>query len=104
VTVASALVELVLGFVRTHRLDQWAKLCFAMLWSYATGFSFAAGSALMGHQTTPIAIGAGMVAGASAALFLFVRSSLTRGLMVAAPRDLIVEAETNAKLAVIDRK
>ncbi len=99
-----ALVQLFIGLIRTHHLDQWARLCFAMTWSYTTAFSFATGAALLAHQPVAAAVGAGLVAGAAAALFLFARSPLTRGLMVAVPRDLIVEAETDAKLATIDRK
>jgi hypothetical protein len=101
---AGALVELVLGLIRAHRLEQWGKLCFAMSWSYATAFNFAAGTALMSGRAGSTALGAGMIAGASAVLYLFARSPLTRGLMVAAPRDLIVGAERDAGLVIIDRK
>ena len=97
-------VGLLLGLIRTHKLNEWAKLCFAMTWSYCTAFSFAAGSALMAHQPASVAIGSGMVMGASVMCFLFARSPLTKNLMVSLPRELIVEAEGKQELVTIERK
>jgi hypothetical protein len=97
-------VSLVVGLIRTHKLNEWAKLCFAMTWSYLTAFSFATGSALMAHQPLLVAVGSGMVLGASAVCFLFARSPLTRNLMVSLPRDLIVKAEGTQELVTIERK
>jgi hypothetical protein len=100
----SGAVNLVVGLIRTHKLNEWAKLCFAMSWSYLTAFSFAAGSALMAHQPALVAIGSGMVMGASAMCFLFARSPLTRNLMVSLPRELIAEAEGKQQLVTVERK
>jgi hypothetical protein len=100
----SAAVNLAIGLIRTHKLNEWAKLCFAMTWSYLTSFSFATGAALVAHQPALVSIGSGMVAGASVACFLFARSPLTKGLMVSLPRELIVEAEGNQPLVTIERK
>jgi hypothetical protein len=97
-------VNLVIGLIRTHKLNEWAKLCFAMTWSYMTAFSFAAGSALVAHQPLLVAVGSGMVTGASVVCFLFARSPLTKNLMVSVPRDLIVEAESKDELLTIERK
>ena len=97
-------INLAIGLIRTHKLNEWAKLCFAMTWSYLTAFSFAAGSALVAHQPALVAIGSGMVAGASVACFLFARSPLTKGLMVSLPKELIVEAEGNQELVTMERK
>lgn len=97
-------VSLVIGFIRTHKLNEWAKLCFAMTWSYGTAFSFAAGSAMMAHQPAFVAIGTGMVMGASVVCFLFARSPLTKNLMVSLPKALIVDAEINQELVTIERK
>ncbi len=101
---AGALVQLVFGLVRAHRLDQWLRLCFAMAWSYATAFNFTMGAALLAHQPLTAGLGAGMVAGASAAVFLFVRSPLTKKLMVAVPKDLLREAETQPGLASVEHQ
>src|SRR4051812_9155133 len=89
----SAIGNLVVGLIRTHHLNEWARLCFAMTWSYGTAFSFGAGAALVAHNSPAAAIGAGLVAAASAVCFLFARSPLTRNLMVAVPRELVVVAE-----------
>lgn len=97
-------VNLVIGLIRTHKLNEWAKLCFAMTWSYLTAFSFATGSALMAHQAAGVAIGSGMVVGAGAVCFLFARSPLTKNLMVSLPRELIVAAECKDELVTIERK
>ena len=96
----SGLATFAIGLVRTHRLNEWAKLCFAMAWSYSTAFSFAAGTALVAHQPPTSAFGAGMIAGAGAVTFLFARSPLTHGLMVAAPRDLLIAAESQEIVSV----
>ncbi len=100
----SGAVSLVIGLIRTHKLNEWAKLCFAMTWSYLAAFSFTTGTALVAHQPALVAIGSGMVAGAGVMSFLFARSPLTRNLMVSLPRDLIVEAEGNQNLVTIERK
>lgn len=97
-------VNLVIGLIRTHKLNEWAKLCFAMTWSYLTAFSFATGSALMARQPVAVAIGSGMVLGASVVCFLFARSPLTKNLMVSLPRDLILEAEGKQQLVTMERK
>ena len=97
-------VNLVIGLIRTHKLNEWAKLCFGMTWSYFTAFSFATGSALVAHQPAGVAIGSGMVVGAGAVCFLFARSPLTKNLMVSLPRELIVEAECKDELVTIERK
>jgi hypothetical protein len=97
-------VNLVIGLIRTHKLNEWAKLCFAMTWSYATAFSFATGSALVAREPLLVAIGSGMVVGASVACFLFARSPLTKNLMVSVPRELILDAEGTQQLVTIERK
>jgi hypothetical protein len=97
-------VGLVIGLIRTHKLNEWAKLCFAMTWSYMTAFSFATGSALVAQQPLLVAVGSGMVVGASVVCFLFARSPLTKDLMVSVPRDLIVGAEGKQELVTIERK
>ena len=99
----SGLANLVIGLIRTHRLHAWVRLCFSLTWSYCTAFSFATGSALIAHQPVATAIGSGMVLGASAACFLFVRSPLTRGLMVSVPKDLILEGATHNELVTMKR-
>ncbi len=97
------LAGLIVGLIRTHKLDQWARLCFAMLWSYCTAFSFAAGTALAAGHAASVAIGSGMVAGASVSCFLFARSPLTTGLMVSVPRELVLESETRENLVTIKK-
>lgn len=97
-------VSLVIGLIRTHKLNEWAKLCFAMVWSYVAAFSFAAGSALVARQPALVAAGSGMVAGACVMCFLFARSPLTKNLMVSVPRDLIAEAEGEGGLVTIEKK
>jgi hypothetical protein len=72
-----------------------------MTWSYLTAFSFATGAALIAHQSVAVAIGTGLVTGASAAVFLFVRSPLTRNLVVAIPRDLALDAGTRDDIVTI---
>lgn len=96
-------VSLVIGLIRTHKLNEWARLCFAMGWSYMTAFSFAAGTALVARQPAGVAIGSGMVMGASVVCFLFARSPLTKHLMVSLPRELVLEAETRDDLVTIKK-
>ncbi len=31
---------LIVGLIRTHKLNEWARLCFGMAFSYAAAFSF----------------------------------------------------------------
>ena len=99
----TGIASLVVGLIRTHKLNEWARLCFAMAWSYATAFSFATGSALVAHQPAAVAIGSGMVMGACAMCFLFARSPLTRNLMVSLPRELILESESREDLVTMKK-
>jgi uncharacterized membrane protein YagU involved in acid resistance len=97
----SGAANLIVGLIRTHKLNEWAKLCFGMAFSYAAAFSFTTGSVLVARQAALVAIGSGMVAGACAMLFLFVRSPLTKNIMVAVPRELTLEAEERQELVSI---
>jgi hypothetical protein len=99
----SGAVALVVGLIRTHRLNEWARLCFAMLWSYWTAFSFAMGTALVAAQPLPVALGSGMLTGAGAACFLFLRSPLTKGLMIAVPKELLLQDARATSLATVRR-
>ncbi len=87
--------------IAQHRINEWAKLVFSLAFSYGLAFNLAAGTALSSGMPALKALGAGMIAGASATLFLFARSPLTRGLLISAPRDLVVQAETRDELVTI---
>ncbi len=89
--------------IAQHKLNEWAKLLFSLGFSYALAFNFTAGAALSGGMPAWKALGAGMVAGASAMLFLFARSPLTKGLLISAPRELVLEAETREELVTIKK-
>jgi hypothetical protein len=95
-------VQLVIGLIRTHKLNEWAKLTFTMLWSWWTAFSFACGGALIAHRPPFEAIGTGMTSGACMAFFLFVRSPLTKGMKVAVPTELILDAESGKDTATVE--
>ena len=99
----TGVASLIVGLIRTHKLNEWARLCFAMGWSYTAAFSFATGSALVARQPTGVAIGSGMVMGACAMCVLFARSPLTRNLMVSVPRELLLESETGDGLVTIKK-
>ncbi len=86
-----------LGFigdlVKAHRLNQWAKLCFALSFAFFGGFTFVAGAVLAAATaavpwwlTGMHAAGTGMMSGVVSAVVTFRRSELSRGMLVALPQ------------------
>jgi hypothetical protein len=61
------------------------------------------GTALVAAQTFPVALGSGLLTGAGAACFLFLRSPLTKGLMIAIPKDLLMQDARETSLATLRR-
>jgi hypothetical protein len=91
--------------IEGRRLERWLKLGVTMFFSAVVYFLSAMGTALLARQPWPVAVGSGMLAAAVALVFLWNRSPLTKGLMVAEPKDVIVEAEgMNSGLATVERK
>jgi hypothetical protein len=88
----------------TKRLERWFKLGVTMFFSAFVYFLSATGTALVARQPWPVAVGSGMLAAAVALVFLWNRSPLTKGLMVAEPKDVLVKTETDDGLATVERK
>ncbi len=86
----SAAASFVTGLIRTHKMDQWARLIFAMSFSYWSSFSYACGAVLVAGGRFPVAIGTGMLTGACAIGWLWMQSPLTRGTMAAVPQEMDV--------------
>jgi len=90
--------------IEGKRLERWMKLMVTMVFSAVVYFLSATGTALIAREAWPVAVGAGMLAAAVAMVFLWNRSPLTKGLMVAEPKDVIIKSETDSDLATINRK
>lgn len=75
------------NLIKEHRINEWFKLVFSFVFSYATTFSFVCGTALTAGKSWILAIGSGMVSGAVVVTYLFRRSPLTKGLFVALPAE-----------------
>jgi hypothetical protein len=83
----SSSFSLVESLIKAHRINEWTKLIFSFVFSYATTFSFVCGTALAAGKSCSVAIGSGMVSGGVVVTYLFRRSPLTKELFVALPAD-----------------
>ena len=70
----SAIASVVLGVRNANSLQRWARLLFSMTASYILGASSATGMALIGHSSTPVAIGTGLLSGSAMAFIAYLNS------------------------------
>ena len=97
------------GLIRTHKMNEWFKLCLGIALSYLLTGSLGAGGAIvkaLHDGLSPsacmvVGVATFLISGAGAALFVFVRNPLSKGVMIAVPSDLAVQAETEQKLVTI---
>jgi hypothetical protein len=94
--------SLIENLIRQHRLNEWAKLFFSIVFSYSTTFSFVCGTALTAGKSWHIAAGSGMVSGAVVVTYLFRRSPLTKGLLAALPTEE-ASKELDTDLQILQR-
>lgn len=77
------------------------RLAASMFLSGLLGFSAAAGPSLMAHQGWQFSIGIGMLTGSAGILTVFLRSPLSKGLMVSVPQSLVKGLQDNPDQTVI---
>lgn len=97
-----AIADFLTGLIRTHKMNEWAKLMFMELFSFWISASFICGVSLRAGESSAVAVGSGLIAGSVAAITVFGRSPLTKGLLVALPPGLS-KAEIETPQDVIRR-
>lgn len=95
-------VSLINGIIAQHKLDQWYRLIFSMLFSGLVTFLYVCGSALAAQRRTAEAIGEGMLAAAVCCTILYRRSPLTKGTTVALPEPE-AQTEMNSDAQIISK-
>lgn len=83
----SAIGELILGYWKARKAQQWAILIFQMSLSATVTLLFVAGTVLTTTGSFALGFGSGMSASAVVLVYFFRRSPLTKGMMLVAPQD-----------------
>lgn len=91
----------IVDLIKAHRLNDWLKLLTSIGVSYWSSFSLAMGSSLLAGQRLSFSLGSGMVVGGAAVYWLWLRSPLTKGMMLAVPGK---ELEDTAQIQVVEKK
>ena len=89
--------------IAAKRFEKWYKLSFTMAFSGLVSFLSACGGMLLAGKIWPVALGGGMVAAAGALVYLYVRSPLTKGMMIAVPQEAATSG-TSQGLETIEPK
>ena len=97
----SALVMAISEAIKMHKLNEWAKLMVSLCFSFWTSGSFICGTLLVQHVSTGVAVGGGLISAAGAVLFLWMRSPLTKGVLLAIPKDLVVDEGSKNELMTV---
>ena len=89
--------------IAAKRLEKWYKLAVTMAFSATVTFLSSCGGILLAGKPWPLAVGGGMVASAGALVYLYVRSPLTKGMMIAVPQQAAMSG-TSQGLETIEPK
>ena len=90
----SAIGDLILGYWKAKKIQQWITLIFQMSLSATVTLLFVAGTVLTSTGSFALGFGSGMSASAVVLVYFFRRSPLTKGMMLVAPQ---AEAEEEMK-------
>lgn len=96
---ATAGVNLILGLIKQHKLNEWARLFISCHFSGFCTFTSAWGAGGIAHMTAgaawPIALAfgfcEGMVAMSAVVFFTFIHNPLSKGIMVSVPGSVVAE-------------
>lgn len=97
-----AIADVILGIYKTRKVQQWAVLIFELSFSGMMSGLFVCGSTLIGSRSWTVSIGSGMIATVISSVYLFRRSPLTRGMMLALPSSE-ADKELATDLQVIEK-
>lgn len=104
----TAVAALIVGLKAEKHLWQevrkWLSLIFSMIFSGLVAFLFVTGGMLLSGQNILESLGGGFVAVGTSLLALFLKSPLTRGLMISIPQEAVRELHEKGNQATIDRR
>jgi hypothetical protein len=98
----TALSTLIIGIYDTHKIQQWISLIFQTAFSSVVVFCFSCGSSLIASKSWPVSVGIGMVGVAGTMVTFFLKSKLTKGMLLVAPTE-VMKVEKDNSLTEIQR-
>lgn len=97
-----ALADVVLGVYKERKVQAWIKLLFELTFSGLMSGLFTCGSTLIASRSWSVSIGSGMITLVVCSVYLFRRSPLTKGMMLALPSEE-ADKELSTNLQVISK-
>jgi hypothetical protein len=97
-----AIADIIVGIYQTKKIQQWASLAFQTAYSSVVGFCFTCGTSLVASKSWPVSIGLGLISIAGIMVTFFVKSKLTKGMLLISPEQ-IVDAEKSQDLKEIQK-
>ena len=90
-----AVADIIVGIYKEKKIQAWVSLVFQMCLSSVVGFLYTCGVALVAKKGWDIAIGSGMIVSASAMFAIFIKSRLTKGMLMVTPEGVQKAEESN---------
>lgn len=94
--------NIIVGIYETHKVQQWVSLIFQASFSSVVVFCSTCGTALMASKSWPFSVGLGMFSMATVLVAFFIKSKLTKGMLLIAPAD-VMKAEKDDNLTEIQK-
>jgi hypothetical protein len=97
-----AIADIIVGVYQTKKIQGWVSLLFQTFYSSVVVFCSACGGSLVASKSWPVSVGLGLIGIATTMVIFFVKSKLTKGMLLVAPTD-IVNAEQASHMTEIQK-